>query len=48
MIHTYMYVATQVNYKRFFVFSTVEYIIRSHKVKDNGYEVDHNGKCSDL
>ena len=23
----------------------VEYIIRSHEVKDNGYEVDHNGKC---
>lgn len=23
----------------------VEYIIRSHEVKDNGYEVDHDGKC---
>ena len=23
----------------------LEYIIRSHEVKDEGYEVAHNGKC---
>ena len=22
-----------------------EYVVRSHEVKDEGYEVHHNGKC---
>jgi serine/threonine-protein phosphatase 5 len=25
--------------------NSLEYIIRSHEVKDNGYEVTHDGKC---
>jgi len=31
--------------KRFLTTNNLEYIIRSHEVKDNGYEVTHDGKC---
>ena len=31
--------------RRFLENNSLEYIIRSHEVKDNGYEVTHDGKC---
>jgi hypothetical protein len=31
--------------RRFLENNCLEYIIRSHEVKDNGYEVTHDGKC---
>jgi len=31
--------------RRFLEHNSLEYIIRSHEVKDNGYEVTHDGKC---
>jgi len=31
--------------RRFLETNSLEYIIRSHEVKDNGYEVTHDGKC---
>jgi len=31
--------------KRFLKANNLEYVIRSHEVKDNGYEVTHDGKC---
>merc|ERR1711983_86746 len=31
--------------RRFLENNNLEYIIRSHEVKDNGYEVTHDGKC---
>jgi serine/threonine-protein phosphatase 5 len=31
--------------RRFLEFNKLEYIIRSHEVKDDGYEVTHDGKC---
>jgi len=31
--------------KKFLEHNNLDYIVRSHEVKDNGYEVSHNGKC---
>jgi len=31
--------------RRFLETNSLEFIIRSHEVKDNGYEVTHDGKC---
>ncbi len=31
--------------KRFLEHNGLDYVIRSHEVKDQGYEVNHDGKC---
>ena len=40
-----VHIRTYILHTKGFMYSPVEYIIRSHEVKDNGYEVNHNGKC---
>jgi len=31
--------------EKFLAFNDLDFIIRSHEVKDNGYVIEHNGKC---
>ena len=41
----YMNITTIQNYLIITGYYYLEYIIRSHEVKAEGYEVTHNGKC---
>ena len=31
--------------RRFLEFNKLDYIVRSHEVKEEGYEISHDGKC---